>query len=57
MEQVKEARIRIEAPRSVSIAGPSAINLKETPSRRDYVMLFLVFVFSGLSLYLSFFTS
>ena len=55
MEQVKEARIRIESPRSVSAAGPLAMILQETPSRWDYGLLFLAFVFSGLSLYLSFF--
>ncbi|GEM_PF-3379602 len=52
----KDIRIRIEAPQQVSDALPSAVVGGEAPSKLDFALLFLTFAFSGLSLYLSFFT-
>lgn len=58
MEQTpnKDIRIRIEAPQHVSDVLPPAVVTREAPSKLDVVLLFLTFAFSGLSLYLSFFT-
>jgi len=52
----KDIRIRIEAPQQALSGLPPAVVGREAPSKLDFVLVFLTFAFSGLSLYLSFFT-